>query len=40
MAQLHHKAVVGIHRAGEHGGLEFLALEFVEGGRTLRTLVE
>ncbi len=32
IARLHHPHIVQIHEAGEHGGLPFLALEFMPGG--------
>ena len=32
MAQLHHPGIVQIHEIGEHDGMPYLALEFVEGG--------
>ncbi|MBI3723039.1 protein kinase, partial [bacterium] len=40
LARVAHPAVIAIHRAGEHGGLEFLAMELIPGGRTLRSLME
>ena len=32
LAQLHHPGIVQIHEIGEHDGMPYLALEFVEGG--------
>ena len=39
LAKIRHRNIVGVHRAGEHAGLRYLALEYVDGG-TLKDLVD
>jgi len=39
VAKLRHRNIVAVHRAGEHAGLRFIALEYVAGG-TLSELIE